>query len=496
MKNQSDMKVKILLTNATCMHNLDCEYNKGSAAVAISAIKVLKSYIPNSEFASLAQYSDSFAKQHGLRVINNSVSSRSMRIFSLSNSIRSTLDLTMCIIWHIIFTKLHVDAKRLINSKILKEFYETDLIVDLSMDLFSDNLGTISIIEHSKSLLCGIMLGKPVVVFAQSLGPFRSKLNALIAKFTLNKVDLITVREELANQYLKDIGVNKPPIHLTADPAFLLETASKDRISKIFDKNKIDKSIRPLIGITISHVIVAKGLEKSKPTKLLKYIYKLLLFFLPDLLLTFIDNTIKKTNYFSKLNNSLSGVDDIINVIDYLTNKLNATILLIPHSIAPSESLSPIGDDRSTAERLYKMVKCRERVILISDEYTSEELKGIIGECDILISSKMHANIAALSQCIPVVGLAYSHKFYAIMKMLGQEKYVCNNINYYEIVDKIDDVWRNIETIRSELNIKIPAIKENSMKNGKFVKDLLISRYPATGKSFYRECIESDCAEF
>ena len=35
-------------------------------------------------------------------------------------------------------------------------------------------------------------------------------------------MDLITLRDDLSDKLLAEIGVNKPPIHITADPAFTL----------------------------------------------------------------------------------------------------------------------------------------------------------------------------------------------------------------------------------------------------------------------------------
>lgn len=475
MKKHSQENIRILLTNATCMYSMDCEYNKGSAAVGASAIKVLKKFLPYSEFISLAQYSRSFAEIHNVRVIENKTHSQSLRTFSLYSSLISSINLIRCFFWHLIYFYLNINIRRLVNNKILKEIYDADLIVDLSMDLYSDNLGTISMIEHSKDLLCGILLGKPTVVFAQSLGPFRKRINSILAKFTLNRVSLITVREELAREYLNDIGVYKPPIYLTADPAFVLDSANKKDVEKILDIEGIDKNSRPLIGIVITPVIVARALEDKKYTNIIKSLYKAFLFLFPDAVIKFIDKLIKNTGHFSNINSNLLGMDVITKVIKYLNEELNATILLIPHSITPEERLGPIGDDRSIAKNIYNMLDCKDNVKLIANEYKTEELKGLIGQCDMLISSKMHANIAALSQCVPVIAIAYSHKFYAIMKMLGQEEYICNLTDYEKLIEKINDVWINAAQIRAELEVKIPLIKEKSMLNGYLVKQLLES---------------------
>ncbi|NIN03283.1 MAG: polysaccharide pyruvyl transferase, partial [Hydrotalea flava] len=73
------------------------------------------------------------------------------------------------------------------------------------------------------------------------------------------------------------------------------------------------------------------------------------------------------------------------------------------------------------------------------------ELKGIIGRCDLFIGARMHSNIASISMHVPTVALAWSHKYHGIMKMVEQEKYVCDirTTTFNELVSKINDAWSN-----------------------------------------------------
>ena len=86
----------------------------------------------------------------------------------------------------------------MVNDRELREYADADVIVDISMDLYSDSFGAVSVLEHTKDLMLSVLSGKPVVIWAQSLGPFRSKLTSWLVKIVLNRVALITVREEIS----------------------------------------------------------------------------------------------------------------------------------------------------------------------------------------------------------------------------------------------------------------------------------------------------------
>lgn len=70
--------------------------------------------------------------------------------------------------------------------------------------------------------MLGFILGKKVVIFSQSVGPFNSRISRLLIPSVLRRVSLITVREPWSRDYLRKVlpGVN---IHLVNDIAFLLE---------------------------------------------------------------------------------------------------------------------------------------------------------------------------------------------------------------------------------------------------------------------------------
>ncbi len=81
----------------------------------------------------------------------------------------------------------------------------------------------------------------------------------------------------------------------------------------------------------------------------------------------------------------------------------------------------------------------RDRIYLISKKYNQHEIKGVIGTCDFFVGSRMHACIAALSQGIPTIGVAYSKKFRGVFESMNAGDWVIDarSTDSSSAVDKI-----------------------------------------------------------
>src|SRR4030042_4682892 len=121
----------------------------------------------------------------------------------------------------------------------------------------------------------------------------------------------------------------------------------------------------------------------------------------------------------------------------------STAILLVPHAVAMNETGS-LSDERNLKGKGYReqsdAVACKEtyrqfcekypgRIFLVRGHYNHNETKYIIGLCDFFIGSRMHACIAALSQGIPAVGIAYSRKFSGVFESIGLAVFVVDGRN-------------------------------------------------------------------
>lgn len=460
---------KILIIKFNGMYTSHCEDNRGSAGVASATIQLLRQCIPDAEFTSLIQFSEEFANKQGIKVIQNKISAAES--LSLGTVVKSSLDVIRCALWALMHKLFPRASKSLINNTVLKAYADTDVIIDMSMDLYSqDYIGALPVVEHSKEILLGILLKKPVVIWAQSPGPFKSKLVAWLVRFTLNRVALILIREEISLANIQKLGVTRPPIHLTADPAFLLEPASPERGREILFKEGFRENNRPLMGLALGWNNINWRSGAKWYRRYLRPIYRFLMFFLPERLYGLVKKQSKQpaVPHIS----SYTQIEEAAKIVDFLVTELNANVVLVPHDYSIS------GDERIVLGTILNRVTHRDGVRVLTGEYSAPELKAVIGQCDLFIGGKMHANIAATSIYVPTVAIQYyrhSQKFNGIMRLLGQEKYVCEHLTLNEVRAKVREVWSERQRIRLELKARMEVIKERARDNAARVIDLLNS---------------------
>ena len=415
--------------------NTNCSWNKGSAAQVISTSKILRRLIPNASFTLVSgnpELDSKLCAIHGIKVVGPSVKNPFSKYSKLLSLFRLSYYLFRCGLWSAL-CKIGLNPSKLIDEKILAEYGKSDIIVDLSGDTLSDEsaYSVFSIFN----ILIGKCLGKKIVIYSQSIGPFK-KITVPLARFCLNRANLIVVRENVTKDYLKGISVNIPSLYLAAEIAFLLEPAPPQKVREIILKENIkaNKKNGPLIGIGASALIYRAFKSKNK-------VYVALM----------------------------------AKVADYLVEKLNAQVVFISHVIIPPKY--GYHDDRFVAEEIYQLARNKNSVKIIKGDYSPEELKGIIGRCDLFMGARMHSDIASASMHVPTIALAWSHKYHGIMRMLGQEKYVCDigTTTFNELVSKINDAWSNRDEIGKKLASKTTELEESARYSGRLVKRLMKS---------------------
>lgn len=418
---------KIIITN------YGNRLNKGSTTLLNSKIRTLNELIPDANFTIFTHHPEIDYNQYDVKILDI-IGRVSLR--SPFRTLRTFSSIFRCILWRLLHDHLGLNANKLIKEKRLQEYYNADIIINTGGDVLTEDYG--SPFSIFSNLLFAILLNKPVVIYAESIGSFEKIWNMHIARFILNRAKLITLREEISEKNLRELGINKPPIYVTADPAFLLEPIPSEKAQEILLKEGINKT-DCIIGMSVSQIVSRYG--------------------------------------FTNFKNAEEKYDEYINlkaqVVDYLVETLNATVVFVPHVIGPGKS-----DDRIVAQKIYQIIKHKQKVISINNEYTPEELKGVIGQCDLFVGARMHATIASTSMLVPTIAIAYSHKTHGIIgKMLGQEKYVLDikELNYDTLISKINGAWNNKEEIKRDLKSKMKVIKERALLNGKLVKDLLHS---------------------
>ncbi|MDV2481194.1 hypothetical protein F8E02_04050 [Methanoculleus sp. Wushi-C6] len=391
--------------------------NKGNEALIASTKDIIWRYIKNVEFLNMGAAKDP----------DNQIILQPAR-----NPMRSPYP------WLYLFECLIIKTLRRCGLQIgvpkkskLRVLDEIDVVINSGGDQLS---GEKTPGSSFLNIIYALLLDKPVVLFAESLGYYKSPINRIVSRYVFQRVKLILVREELSKQYLLGNGVDETKIHVTADPAFILPPAGKSRTEEILRMENISDIPTPIVGINPSGLI-SKYL--NDPTK-------------------------SEEHY----------IRSMAHTIDHLVETKGVSVILIPHVYSTK------NDDRMAADKILKAVSNRNSVFQICGEYSASELKGIIGLCEIFVGARMHATIAATSLCIPTVGIAYSHKMHGIIgKTLGLEQYIIDIDKLDESILKttIDAVWSDRTAIREHLKAVMPEVIEKAFKNGYYFSKFIES---------------------
>jgi colanic acid/amylovoran biosynthesis protein len=489
--------LKIFLINSTHEH-LPFDHDKGSVAYFKCGLEIIRKYFPDAELISTIQFPNIMAEQ--FKIGHVSKLKPSNRVFSLWSVINSSLDfllassmrfLTNISGWH---GFINLNNPLLTRRKKLRAYIDADLVVHLGLDHYSDNGGFITVFEHSKEIIIASLLDKPVALFAQSPGPFQSKLTSWLARKAMNCTDLVIVREDVSLQLLDEAGINGS-IKITADPAFLLSPSSKAQVDSIL-QNEIGSTYTAGVNGTVGLVVSGYNTLSLSPNKswifrLINGLYSTVLFALPDILVDKYLRISKRIFDHFAYAESTSCSPEIVHLIDFMVEELDVNVLLISHARGGS-----MIKDVEVLEGYQQKVKFKEKVKVIRGDYSPDEIKGIIGRCDLLISTKMHACIAAISQGVPTIAIAWSHKYRGIMRSVGQEEYVVSNsIEIQEIIPKVKKIWTLRTNVRRELLKKAVYLKDQALLTGKLIADLdkvksLLNNSKSTPKNFAFSAID------
>lgn len=245
-----------------------------------------------------------------------------------------------------------------------------------------------------------------------------AKNNLTPAKIgTLSKFTCIYTRESLTYDMLNSMGLKK--VVLFPDPAFVLKPEKCD-LPQIFQEGKV-------VGINLSNYVVGG------------------------------DN----------LNTPFGN--EVRTLIDYIINKTDLNILLIPHVLWRGQ------DDRLIAEEIYREYGLNKRIsALNSEQLNYEQIRYAISKCSVFIGARTHAVISAYSTCVPAIALGYSVKSRGIAKDLQlDEKLVVDSKNFKKnqlldsfcyAISKESEIRLHLQKIIPEYIKRLDNLKESIIK--------------------------------
>jgi polysaccharide pyruvyl transferase WcaK-like protein len=149
-------------------------------------------------------------------------------------------------------------------------------------------------------------------------------------------------------------------------------------------------------------------------------------------------------------------------LIERLIDERGVEVLLVPH-VFSGDAECDVAAAAALHERLRP--RCGTHLFRVHGHHDQHQIKHVIGLCDFFIGSRMHACIAALSQCIPAVGIAYSDKFAGVFESVGVGALVIDprHVTMAEACRQVLRAYDDRAQARAQLVAAMPGIRSGVM---------------------------------
>ena len=270
-----------------------------------------------------------------------------------------------------------------------------------------------------------ILVRGDMVQFPQTYGPFKSPLARWLARFLLRRSSVVIARDERSRSVARELLGKGYEVYLSPDVAFSLAVTRPANIA--LDPPSTAPFLGRVIGLNVNGLMYHGGYTRDNMFGL-------------------------KLNYATFLTELVTS----------LLSEHDGEIWLVPHTFAPPGN---VESDQEASRRLRESLPptLQARVRIVAAEYDQHEIKGVIGGCEFFIGSRMHACIAALSQGVPCVGVAYSMKFEGVFESVGMGEWVVDgrDVPNAQAIARIVELYRRRDDVRETLSRRAEEARKN-----------------------------------
>lgn len=235
-----------------------------------------------------------------------------------------------------------------------------DVLLSGGGSLLQDRTSTRSLLYYLSVMGLARHYGKKVMLYANGIGPVLRPANRRRVKKAVEQADLVTLRDHSSAEELREMGVERADLHVTADPVFTMTSAASERVEQILEQVRFDK-------------------EKS-----------------------FAVISVRSWPGTGEFDRKLAAV------CDHLYEK---------HGLVSLFVLMQPDHDRPISQQVLSAMK--HPGILLDQTLTPAELMGVIARGHLCLAMRLHTLIFAARVAVPVAGLVYDPKVSSYLAELG-----------------------------------------------------------------------------
>lgn len=285
-----------------------------------------------------------------------------------------------------------------------------------------------NLFSHLYPLLVARKLGKPVVLWGHSLGPFADPGARRMASWILSGAKVVGVRESLSYNVALGLGIDSKKVRLIPDLAFAVQPRATDRVAA---------------------AVRAKGLTAG----------------------AFLAVTVRQWKRVSweAYNRYLKAIADVARLL-YKEGFCNEVAVVV-HTQGPTQEENDLGPSRRLLELLSDVP-----AVLVDEDFAPDELAAFYGKAKFLLGTRFHSVILSLVGGTPAYAISYfGPKAHGIMRDLGMGDLVVNldGIDSKVVTRRLLEL--DVAGLRRSIRMKVKGLKDQLVEATRWLVDEVMS---------------------
>jgi len=406
--------------------------NLGNFLIAEAMFRSLRDYFPNAVIKTTLQMSSEFADRYNLQI----VTSERFWMYTRTNYRILRYELFISWLWKII-SKVGIKANFLLHTKRLKEFRDSDLVIDLHGDIFGDNVLT-KYQFYMGALSPEIVknIGKNIFCVASSPGPFGTLKRIKLALRAFNNYDHVSVREPVSLNVLNNIGFVGSDY--TMHPCFSFGFRPYNQVTDEELERKEPELFK--VGKTMVGLVVCTHNLKEMP--------------------------------LNKWPRDDREFEPFVELVTHLARGKGLRVCVLSHRYKfNDDNTIKLGSDHSMVDRILELLPSdvSENVFSINGIYDASSMNKIIGKFKVLMSGRIHGAVQGIQQKIPTVIIDYAnepkaHKLQGFANMTYLNEYIANPNSGESLISSFEKLWKDKEFVKDKLEKRVPEIVNKSIE--------------------------------
>ncbi|MEV8273900.1 polysaccharide pyruvyl transferase family protein [Microbacterium sp. NPDC077184] len=390
--------------------------NKGASAMLEAAIQTLSARLDHPQFTLLSMYpAEDAAQNHydNLDIVPAAPRQLGVTINSLALAYRV-----------LPFLRGILRSR----SRAVRALVDADILLDQGGITFTDGREKF-LLYNIASILPALNVGTPVFKCAQAIGPFRNSVNRRASRLFLPKVRTVVTRGRITHEFAEGLGLRN--IVAGADYAFSLELdgSEADAVSEHVDLGFFEGDT---VGVCPS-VVLQKKVDA------------------------------RGGDY----------VGQMVSFIEELRAR-GKRVLLLPHSVRTGTDKTH-NNDLPLCRDIHSRLRLGDDLLFVDRELSSQQLRYLIGRCDLFVASRFHAMVSSLAMAVPTLVIGWSHKYREVLEMFGAEEWAFGHDEL--AVDFLTQRFEALDARRAEvaamLEVRLPEVKSRSRMQADLIVDVI-----------------------